>query len=201
VVLSDVTGTQIAFTDQNGNYSLNYVGGVSHNLNVTPSKSGYAFLPLAQIFTSSSSLSGDKTASFTGTPSATPPAASIPILLTQDNSQRALALDSVIQISEPFLVTNLLNFSSDHLSRISLFSGNVALGPAETASVITAEAEDSLGNVFPLTVEFFGAVPNSAWLKQIIVKLPDAIANKVEVRVRLIVRGTAGNKVIVKVKP
>jgi uncharacterized protein (TIGR03437 family) len=67
--------------------------------------------------------------------------------------------------------------------------------------VITAEAEDSLGDVFPLTVEFLGAVPDFPWLKQIILKLPDAIANTVEVRVRLIVRGTAGNKVIVKVKP
>jgi hypothetical protein len=31
--------------------------------------------------------------------------------------------------------------------------------------VISVEAEDSLGNVFPLTVEFFGAVPNFPWLK------------------------------------
>jgi hypothetical protein len=33
------------------------------------------------------------------------------------------------------------------------------------------------------------------------VKLPDQIADKVEVRVSLTVRGTASNKVIVKVKP
>lgn len=55
--------------------------------------------------------------------------------------------------------------------------------------------------VFPLTVEYFGEVPNFGWLKQVIVKLPDAIANSVEIRVSLKVRGTAGNKVIVKVKP
>jgi len=58
-----------------------------------------------------------------------------------------------------------------------------------------------LSQVYPLTVEYFGAVPNFGWLKQVVVKLPDQIANSVEVRVSLTVRGTVGNKVIVKVKP
>jgi hypothetical protein len=38
-------------------------------------------------------------------------------------------------------------------------------------------------------------------LKQVVVKLPDEIANSVEVRVRLNVRRTAGNRVIVKISP
>ena len=57
MMLSDVTGTQITFTDQSGNYVFNYAGGVSHSLNVTPSKSGFVFNPLSTIFISSSSLS------------------------------------------------------------------------------------------------------------------------------------------------
>jgi len=52
-----------------------------------------------------------------------------------------------------------------------------------------------------MPLEYFGAVPNFGWLKQVVVKLPDQIANSVEVRVSLSVRGTTGNKVIVKVKP
>jgi hypothetical protein len=36
---------------------------------------------------------------------------------------------------------------------------------------------------------------------QVVVKLADEIVNSVEVRVSLKVRGTVGNKVIVKVKP
>jgi uncharacterized protein (TIGR03437 family) len=71
----------------------------------------------------------------------------------------------------------------------------------ESSSVIEAQAEDQGGQIFPLTVEYFGPVPNFGWLKQVIVKLPDGIANSAEVRVSLKVRGTAGNKVIVKVKP
>jgi glutamate synthase domain-containing protein 3 len=34
IVVSDVTGTQLAFTDQSGNYALTYTGGVSHRLSM-----------------------------------------------------------------------------------------------------------------------------------------------------------------------
>jgi Tol biopolymer transport system component len=201
VILSDVTGTQIAFTDQNGNYSFNYTGGVSHNLNLTPAKSGFAFIPLSIAFVSSGTVSGNQTASFTGTPSSTPPAGQRPILLSQETSLHALALDSVTMTGEPFSVTGLFNFSTDQRTRVSLFAVHVELAAGETTSVISAQAEDSLGNVFPLNVEYFGAVPNFGWLKQVVVKLPDQIANSVEVRVSLMVRGTTGNKVTVRVRP
>ncbi len=201
VLLSDVTGTQITFTDQSGNYVFNYVGGVSHSLNVTPSKSGFVFNPIATTFVSSSSLSGDRTASFVGTQTPLSQLIQMPFLLTQENSQRAVALDSVTLMSESFGVTGINNFSTDQRTRISLFAVNVELGPGETASVIEAQAEDSLGQVFPLTIEHFGAVPNLPWLKQLIVKLPLEIANSVEVRVSLKARGIVGNKVLVKVKP
>lgn len=35
VLLSDVAGTQITFTDQSGNYVLNYAGGVSRDRRVS----------------------------------------------------------------------------------------------------------------------------------------------------------------------
>ena len=202
ILLSDVTGTQIAFTDQSGNYVLNYAGGVSHSLHIIASKSGWVFNPLMTIFLSSSSLSGDLSQSFVGTQLPIVLPINMPILLTQENSVRALGLDSVTRISEPFGVANANNFSTDQRSRISLFAVNVELNPGENAaSVIEAQAENSIGQVFPLTVEHFGAVQNFGWLKQIVLKLPNEIANSNEVRVSLKVRGTAGNKVIVKVKP
>jgi FG-GAP-like repeat len=201
ILVSDVAEPQIALTDGNGNYSFTYAANLSHNLKVTPAKSGYSFNPLARVFVSSSSVSGDQTASFTGAPSATPPAGQIPILLTRGDSQRALALDSVTMKSEPFSVTNIHNFSVDQRTRLTLFAVNVELGPGETVSVIEAQAEDSVGQTFPLTVEYFGSVPNFGWLKQVIVKLPDEIANKNEIHISLKVRGTEGNKVIVQLQP
>ncbi|MGI9065164.1 MAG: FG-GAP repeat domain-containing protein [Pyrinomonadaceae bacterium] len=201
ILVSDVAAPQIVFTNQSGNYVFTYEANLSHNLRVTPSKSGFSFNPQAISFVSSTTVTGDKTASFTGTPSSTPPSGQIPILLSRENSQHALALDSVTLTSEPFAITNIHNFSPDQRTRVSLFAVNVELGPGETSSVIEAQAEDQGGQIFPLTVEYFGSVPNFGWLKQVIVKLPDEIANSVEVRVSLKVRGTAGNKVIVKVKP
>ena len=202
ILLSDVTGTQIAFTDQNGHYVLTYASGLSHSLSILPSKTGYVFNPLLVIFASSGTISGDKTQSFVGTP--IPIVLGIaqpPILLTQENSLRSLALDSVTWTSEPFGISNNHNFSTDGRTRVSLFVVNLDLRQGEPPSVIEASAEDSMGQVFPLTVEYFGAVPNFTWLKQVVVKFPDALANSNEVRVNLTAHGTAGNKVLVKLTP
>ena len=202
ILISDVTGTQITFTDQSGNYALTYLGGMSHSLRILPSKSGFIFNPLLTIFTGSGTVTGDKTINFEGT--AIPVVLSVvqpPILLTQENSLRALALDSVTWTSEPFSVTSTNNFSTDQRTRVSLFVVNLELNQGEPISVIKAQAEDSTGQIFPLTVEYFGAAPNFSWLKQVVVKLPTEIANSVEVKVTLKSHDTAGNTVMLKVKP
>ena len=201
ILESDVAEPQIVFTNASGNYTFTYAANLSHNLRVTPSKSGFSFSPLAIAFTSSTSVTGDKTASFTGTPSATPPAGQVPILLTNGNSQSALALDSVTWVGEPFTINNFHNFSADQRTRLLLFAVNVELGAGETSSVIEAQAEGAGGQIFPLTVESFGSVPNFGWLKQVVVKLPDQLAGSNEIRVSLRVRGTAGNTVVVKLTP
>jgi hypothetical protein len=203
IVISDVTGTQLAFTDQNGNYVLTYTGGVSHRLSISASKSGFTFEPTLTIFVSSSSISGNKTQNFVGTP--IPIVLTIvqtPILLTQENSLHSLALDSVTWTSEPFAITNAHNFSNDQRTRISLFAVNVELRQGEPLSTIEVQAETSTGQTFPLPVEYFGAVPGFSWLKQIVVKLPDEIANSNEVNVSVKVGlFFVSNKVILKVQP
>ena len=202
IMVSDVTGTQIAFTDQGGNYVVNYAGGVSHSITIIPSKTGFIFNPLMTILLSSGSLNDNFTQSFVGTPSFIPlPILQTPVLLTQENSLRALTLDSVTWLSEPYGVANTNNFSNDQRTRLTLFATNIELRQGEPISAIEAQAENSLGQIFPLTVEHYGSVPNFAWLKQVVVKLPNEIANANEVRVSLRVHDTTGNKVIVKVKP
>ena len=202
IVVSDVAGTQFTFTDQSGNYILTYAGGVSHRLTILPAKSGFIFNPLLTIFATTGTLSGDEIISFTGT--AIPPVVLItppPILLTQESSLRSLALDSVTLKSEPFGVVNTHNISTDQRTRLSLFAVNAEMVPGEPLSVITAQAENSAGTVFPLTVEHFGPVPIFNWLKQVVVKLPDELANSAEVAVSIKVRGVTSNKVVVRVKP
>ena len=202
IVISDVTGTQLAFTDQSGNYVLTYTGGVSHRLSLSASKSGFTFEPTMVIFVSSSSVTGAKTQNFVGTP--VPIVLTVvqtPTLLTQENSLHSLALDSVTWTSEPFGVTNPNNFSTDQHTRISLFAVNLELRQGEPLSTIQAQAETSTGQIFPLTVEYFGAVPNFTWLKQVVVKLPDEIASSNEVNVSVKTGLFTSNTVIVKLKP
>jgi hypothetical protein len=123
------------------------------------------------------------------------------VLLTEENSERAIALDSVslLRDSVSMLTPNL--FSSDGHSRLMLFALNVELQPGETPLVITASAEDAEQRIYQLTVEYVGRVPQFDWLTQVIIKLPDEVANTREVWVSIKLRGTSSNKVLVRIRP
>jgi uncharacterized protein (TIGR03437 family) len=121
--------------------------------------------------------------------------AALPRLLTDEVTGRAIALDSVNWLSEPFAVLTPYNFSADGHTRISLFAAGVVLAPGEGVSVVTAQAEDSRSVVYPLAVEYVGSVPGFDWLTQVIVKLPGELEGVGEVRVSIRVRGVSSNKV------
>jgi hypothetical protein len=108
-------------------------------------------------------------------PAPTIPPTGAPVLLREPNSPSAVALDSVTMQRDPFQLQSKNNLSSDKRTRLMLFASNVDLMGAEGTSAITAEAEDSNGVVYPLTVEFVGKVPNFDSLTQINVKLPDVL--------------------------
>jgi uncharacterized protein (TIGR03437 family) len=134
----------------------------------------------------------------TPTPSPSPsPTPAAPVLYTEQNSQRALALDSVNLLHDPFAFTTTKNFSADHRTRIILLAGNVELNAGETSAVVTAQAEDSLNNTYPLTVEFVGKVPGYTWLTQIVVKFPDPPAAAGDFWVSISLRGVPSNKAFV----
>jgi probable HAF family extracellular repeat protein len=122
-----------------------------------------------------------------------------PLLLTEPNSNKAIALDSVTFVRDPFPVVTEHNFSTDHRTRILLFARYVTLAPGEPASVLTAQAEGPDG-VYPLTVEHFGPVPGLAGLTQIVVRLPDELDGG-DVQVSIALKGTASNKGTVSIKP
>jgi uncharacterized protein (TIGR03437 family) len=131
---------------------------------------------------------------FTITPSITSP----PALLTEMNSNRAIALDSVNFVREPSPVTTLVNFSSDQHTRIMLFATGLELMPGESISAMTAKAEDSAHLTYPLTVEYVGKVPNFDWLTQVNLRLPDGIAGG-DVLMSISLRGAVSNKVVVRI--
>ncbi|HEX5873168.1 MAG TPA: PQQ-dependent sugar dehydrogenase [Pyrinomonadaceae bacterium] len=123
-----------------------------------------------------------------------------PVLMAEPNTDSAIALDSAILMRDPFPLTNLFNFSSDHRTRLMLFGMNLNLLPNETISAVTARAEDAGLNVFPLAVEFVGKVPGFDWLTQVNVRLPDNMPTNQTLLVSVSLRGKTTNKVRIRMR-
>ena len=122
------------------------------------------------------------------------------ILLTEENVQRAIALDSVLFTRDSFAVANTLNFSSDHRTRVAVFGIGLKLAQNENASAVTATAEDTQGTIRPLEVEFVGKVPNFDWLTQVVLKLNDQITLPGDIKIKITVHGATSNTVLVGLK-
>jgi len=124
-------------------------------------------------------------------------------LLTQDNSQRGVALDTALKTRESFpIVANQNFFSSETRTRITVFAVGLKLAAGENASAVMATAEDAVGTIRPLTVEFVGQVPNmNNWLTQVVLKLNDQITTAGDVKVRISLHGVTSNAIPVAVTP
>jgi hypothetical protein len=126
---------------------------------------------------------------------------SAPRLLTEENSERAITLESVTQTRGPFPVIPTHNFSLDRRTRIMLIATDVELGQGEDISTVTAHAEDSQNRSYQLTVEHVGKVPNFDRLMQVVIKLPAELENAGDIWVRINVRGVFSNRALVSIKP
>jgi hypothetical protein len=123
------------------------------------------------------------------------PAQSAPELIKQTDTTRAVALESVSLMREPFRLTQPVPFSADGRTRIMLFAKNVDLLAGEDASAVTAEAEDATRTRYPLTVEYVGRVPGFDWLSVVIVRLHDSWGDIGDVLIGISLRGVASNRV------
>ncbi len=123
-----------------------------------------------------------------------------PLLLTEENTQRAVALDSVTHTRDPFSLVNPFNFSSDQRTRVSLFVWRLGLLPGEDASALTAQADDEQGNLYVLPVEYAGAQSGLSEVTQVVVKLPESIPAPGDLGIRISLRGTITNRALIKIK-
>ena len=121
-----------------------------------------------------------------------------PMLISEANSDIAIAFDSPTMIRDPFPLTNIFNLGTDHRTRVMLFGINLDLVAAENSSAVTVRAEDAAMNIFPLTVEFVGKVPGLDWLTQIVVRLPDNTPTNQSLFVSATLRGKTSNKVRIR---
>lgn len=122
-----------------------------------------------------------------------------PRLLVDHSSSRAVAIDSVTFVRDPFTLITSSNFSGDPHTRLALLATSADLLPGDTLSAVTAQAEDSAHLIHPLTVEFVGKVQNNFWFTQIVVRLPDSLVHAGDVQLSITVRGVSSNKVTVRI--
>jgi len=122
-----------------------------------------------------------------------------PVLTTEPNSQRAIALDAVTFVRDPFAITNLNYFGPDKRTHISLFATNLNVTPG---LVITAQAVDAQQVSRTVTVTFVVVVDNPyPGLTQIIIKLPDGITTAGDQQISITARGKTSNSVLIGVTP
>ena len=116
-------------------------------------------------------------------------------LISEDTSTRAVAVDSVTQKHEPFSTTSALQWGSDNRTRIMIFAMGLNLQPGEGPTAVAADAEDGAHNVYSLTVEYVGPVPDQEWVSSIILRLDDRMDDAGDVLIGITYQGMPSNRV------
>ncbi len=116
-------------------------------------------------------------------------------------STRAIVLESVSFVSEPFSLNMETNFSpSDPQTRITLFGTDFQFLQGEGANSLTADAQDATGKSYSLKVEYVGTVPNFGGVYMVVLRLNDSMASNLgDVLVRVNLHGMASNRVRVAI--
>ncbi len=122
-----------------------------------------------------------------------------PVLLSQDTSTRAIALESVTFRAEPFSPTTSPAFSSDTRTRICIFATDLELLPGEGANAFTSDVQDATGKIYLLRVEYTGQVPNFPGITMIVVRLADDLGDVGDVLLRVNLHGMSSNRVRVAI--
>jgi hypothetical protein len=122
-------------------------------------------------------------------------------LLTEENSDYAIALDAVTLMRGPFKVTTWYMTSEVSPTRIMIFAKDLNLGAGENVSAVTVETENSQGTKYQLEVEAIAKIPGYDWLTQINVRLPQELAGAGNVSIRIKYHGTLSNAGLIVIAP
>jgi hypothetical protein len=123
-----------------------------------------------------------------------------PVILTEENTDIAVALESVHMMRDPFPLTPVFDFSSDQRTRIMFFALNVDLLPGETSSAVTCQIEDALLMSHPATVEFVGKVPDFDSLTEVVIRLPDSLTASGDYFITITVHGRTSNRARIRIR-
>jgi hypothetical protein len=176
-------------TDATGQYSFNVPAEQSYL--ITPSDPNYTFAPSSAAI---SNLSSNQTADFSAQINW-----GAPVLISEENSTRAIALDCVLNTTEPFDLTYALPWGTDNRTRLKVFANNFELLPNENVAAITADVQDAQGHIYNLTVEYIDSPSGMDWLNRIVLRLPDDLGDVGDVLLRITYHGVSSNRVRVAI--
>src|SRR5437867_10526827 len=115
------------------------------------------------------------------------------ILVSQDTSTRAIALDSVTQKREPFDSTSVVQWGNNNRTRVMLFA--MGFDAATPASAVMADAEDGSHNIYALTIEYVGPTPGQEWATSVIIRLDEQMGDLGDVLIGIRYNGVRSNRV------
>ena len=119
-----------------------------------------------------------------------------PVLITETNSDRAIAFNAISFVAPPFSLTTEPNYSADNRTRISLFAENIQFPPLPA---ITVTAVDIQQHQFQLPLEAVARY-SSFPFAQLIVRLPENLSPG-DLIITVTVNGQPSNTARISVKP
>lgn len=123
-----------------------------------------------------------------------------PLLLTEENSDQAIALDLVTNTRDPFSLINAFSLSNDQRRRVSLFVWRLGLLPNDTTASVQVVARDDEGRIYNLPVEALSPVTTVVDVTQVVVRLPDnVIGAPRNLFVKVTLRGPGSNEAFIKI--
>ena len=199
VALGNQTGTRVAITDAQGNYTLPM--GANNRIQLRAYRTNFVFNPLQVVFVSlGSAITGPQERDFTGTTLPFLIVVQEPILLTEDNSLRALSVDSLFFQRDPFPLLNSNYLGNDKRTRIKLLLVDLDLQSGDSLSIVTAQAIDQSQVAHNLPVEDLRKVPGLPWLSQLTVMLPGDLTVPGELTVSVTARGKTSNSGTIRIE-
>jgi hypothetical protein len=186
-VVMSLSGSRSSTAQTDADGSCSFANLPTGEYTLTPSKTNYSFTPTSRTF---NNLIANQTSGFTATV-----IPGTPVLISEATSTRALPVDSILWLREPFRLDSPVPWGLDRRTRVMLFALNLEILAGENVSIVTADAEDASHRVYPLVVESVGRVPGFYWLSNVIVRLNDDMGDPGDVLVRIRVRGVSSNRV------
>lgn len=116
-----------------------------------------------------------------------------PLLILEEGSTRAIALDSVTLSGGPFSSTSTHNFSVDKLTRVMLFTTNLGLNSGDDLSRLSVNLEGA-----QLQIEAVGILQGMNQISFIVVKLPAGLTPG-EKQLNFTLRGVTSNTATISI--